>query len=38
MTFVETESKGRIILQDRMGNIHLVQDGEDITWTNYATN
>tara|TARA_B110000459_G_scaffold110927_1_gene122965 strand:- start:956 stop:1984 length:1029 start_codon:yes stop_codon:yes gene_type:complete len=38
MVFLKTESEGRIILQDHLKNTHLIQDGEDITWTNYATN
>jgi biotin-[acetyl-CoA-carboxylase] ligase BirA-like protein len=38
MVFLKTESEGRIILQDHLKNTHLIQDGEDITWTNYSTN
>mgnify|MGYP006204792275 CR=1 FL=1 len=38
MVFERLENDGRIILLDHMKKTHLVDDGEDIIWTNYAKN
>tara|TARA_B100000767_G_C19760157_1_gene534808 strand:- start:1146 stop:2618 length:1473 start_codon:yes stop_codon:yes gene_type:complete len=37
MAFLKTEREGRIILQDNSGMTYIIQDGEDINWTNFAT-
>jgi biotin-[acetyl-CoA-carboxylase] ligase BirA-like protein len=38
MSFSKTDREGRIILQDHKEMAHIIQDGEDIIWTNYAKN
>ena len=38
MSFEQVENDGQITLQDQMEKNHLIGDGEDITWTNYAHN